>query len=682
MKKIFLATSMLSVYIAGAQDLAYKIPRDAMAVVSVKGDKLLELLSVPEFNSSFLGRQLLEEAPHYKRDETYNSIEDFGIRLNSTAYYFNQQTDSISYNCLLLPLADAQKFEQIFKKRDRDKIEQKGDVRRIYNESDNALLQWNNEYAYLVFGDLKDEFLEEDTVRAERYGLKRISYSDYYNNDAPVAAAVVDYAETVVDSVATVADGDYPYVVDTAYAAPVAEAVKADDIVEAPAYENIPVDAPPPPVVADDRYDDDVKVMTVEAAPVEEARSYYDESGYEAAYSEQRTIKKKLTREWVDKFAVAGFNKNTINNSILEHSAYQRSQDNNAAATFYLSDVQSLYHGILPYGSYRYAGMDNLMAGYGSINAKLFLNKDEMRVTSEMEVDDKKAASYKKMYNRKPNKKFAKYINSDKLVGFMSYSFDTEQYLKELPQLLDQGYGRYLGLYNDEIGMGAELFSLLLDEQAVAKVIKGDAVLLLNDIGPKEYTYTTYDYDDDYKRTEVKKKKTETLPDFLFMMSSDDTHLLERLLNYGIKKEKIVLKNGIYTLDNTVTRGNPFSVHILIKGGIVFCGTSYRDIQQISTDNYQGNISKEQKNLLLKNNMSMFFNPKNIVGKISGKEFGSSRKLRDFNTLMGNTGKMYARTTGIKNNRISGEMIAEVPEGKENALKYFFSLIEQVSRLD
>jgi len=703
MKKIILSAFLLSAYAANAQDLAYKIPKNAMAVASVRGEQLLQLMTVAEFDQSYLGKELLEEINYSKRKDKFKSIEDFGIKLNGTVYYFNQQTDSISYNCLLIPLADAQKFEKIFKQRDRDKIVRNGENRKLYNDGDKALLNWNNEFAYFVFGDLKDKFLEEDSVMAERYGIKEVNYSDYYNNYAPEAV-----------------EADDSYAVDTAYgvveAYPVVEATKDEyyEGVKEMAYEDIPVDAPPPPVMyvepksvgidRDDEEDDDAPVMvqveeqtdyidappvvaeaaydvaytTVEAAPAND----FNTSAYNKAYEQQRAIKSKLTTDWVNGFASKGFSKTSINNSILENAAYLRSLDNSAVATFYLSDMQSLYTGFLPYVSRRYFGLSNIMEGYGSVNAKLFMDNEAMRITSEMEVDEAKATAYKKMYKRKPNKKFAKYINSDKMVGFVSYSLDTEEYLNEFPKMLNSNYGRIFGLYSDEIGLSAELFSLLLDEKAVAKVVKGDAILLLNDIGPKEYTYTTYDYDDDYKRTEVKKTKTETLPDFLFMMSTDDTRLIMRLLNYGINKEKVTLKNGIYTLDNKITRGNPFSIHVLIKDGILFCGTSYRDIQQISTDNYHGNLSKEHRNLLLKNNMSMLFNPKNIVGKISAKEFGNVRKLTDFNNLMGSTGPMYARTTGVKNNRISGEMVAEVPQDKVNALKYFFSLIEQAAKLD
>lgn len=713
MKRILLSISFLAALPMWAQDLAVKIPKDATVVASANGDKLLELMSAIEFDNSFLGTKLLEEMPRYKKSGVKGSIADYGLKLDGTAYFFSKLTDTISYNCVLMPLVDAGKFEQVFKERDRKKIIRNGDLRQISEEDGEVLLQWNNEMALLVIGDLKTSFLERDSVMSERYGLKDVNYSDYYyERPEPPAPAYIDGGvgivepppvedyPTVVEAPSTISDEDYPYRVDTAAAAPAVadpvyedDAVPTVDIVAAPVYEDdnvavvaVPateeiksadyIDVPPPPQV--------YTTETTDIAPSIETYndSYYNNSAYENAYREQRAIKDSLTRTWVAYYATTTFNKKDSRNSILEQPAYQQSKDPEAVASLYLSSIQDIYLGLFPYLSYRYLGMANAMAGYGSMNANLYMDEEEMRIATDLQVDDDKAASFRKMYRHKPNKKFARYIDSEKMVGFIGYSFDTEQYLKELPQLIGNSYGSYLGLYRDEMNIGAELFSLLLDEKAIAKVVKGDAVFLLNDIGPKEYTYTSYEYDDDYERKEVKKKKTETLPDFLFMMSSDDTHLVERVLNYGIRKEQVVLKNGVYSLSGSFMKNSPFGFHILIKDGIIFCGTSFRDIQQISEDNFHGNMSKEHKKLLLKNNMSMLFNPKNIVGKISSREWGSARTLNDFNTLMANMGPMYARTTGIKNNCISGEMIAKTTGRNENALKYFFSMIELAAKLD
>jgi hypothetical protein len=668
MKRVLLSACLLSGYAAVAQqDLAYKIPEKAGAVVTVRGNKLLELLSASEFNNSVVGKKMMKEMSRKGKKGQFSGVEDFGLNLASSMYYYNMQTDSISYNCILLPLNDAAKFERLLE--GNSKITREGGNSKFYSESDNMMMTWNNEMVCIVFGDLKKNYFE-DSTRAARYGIKEISYSDYYYKD-DAAAVMVDTATEVAEvadypiDIAMPAEDTDPGVVE---AVPVEEATPVVEAV--PALEDIPADAPDPPMVnvavAEPDYNND-----------------YDKSAYEKAYEEQRKLKQQLRKEWISGFANK-LNAQTISSpSILNKKEFSAVQDKTAAATLYLGDIGNLYRGIFPYLSYSYFAQP--LDGYKSMNAQLYLDKEQMRITSDLTVDDKKAASYKKLYGHKLNSKFAKYVNSDKLIGFVSYSFDTEEYLKELPNLLSYAYtgysAGYSNKYKEELDIASELITLILDEKAIAKVVKGDALLLVTDVAQKEYTYKTYEYNDDYERKEIERKKKETLPEFLFMMSSEDTRIIERLLNYGIHKGLVNVKNGIYTLDRDISK-SPLDVHLLIKDGIVFCGTSLKDIQDISLDRFQGNISKEQKKLLMKSNATAFFNPKQLAGKIPEEEFHSSRRLDMFNYWMNGTGKFYAKTTGIKGNHISGEMIAEVPQGKENALKYFFSLIESASKMD
>ncbi|WP_118974184.1 hypothetical protein [Taibaiella koreensis] len=683
MKRILLAALLCSGLIAKGQDLAYKIPKEAMAVAAIKGDKFMELATIADFNSSILGKKLLGELAKKRQDGHYNSVEDIGLQLNGTAYYYNLQTDSISYNCLLFSLADVARFEQLLSGRAK-KIERKGATRSLYSAGDKTLLLWDDKTALIAIGSLKVAYFEADSLRGARYGIKRVNYGDYYrdNYDAP---AVVDYA--AADTPVTIAD-----TATWAEAANAAEA--AANVAVAAEEETRDTERNPEPVI-----DTAVSIMIappepvpdvtiIEAPPVvaevADPSSYYDQTTYNQDYEAQKKIQDGLTKEWLTRYAANAFEK-TTGPSILDNPDFLRSQDKNAAASFYLAGMEHLYSSFMTpfYPGYRYSGLGNLMRGYESINARLYLEKEKAFINTEMQLDDQKAASYKKIYGHKPNKQFARYINSDKLVGFISYSFDTEHYLKELPEMMKPVFSQYFGVkYGEETSIGADLLSLLLDEKAISKVVKGDAVLLFTDIGPKEYTYTTYEYNDDYERKEVTKTKTETVPDFLFMMSSDDPHIFQRLLDYGVHKEKIVLKNGIYSLDSKLTGNAPFRLHVLIKDGIVFCGTAYRDIQQIAAGTYQGNMAKDQKDLLLKNNMALYFNPKNVIGKLPRDEFGSYRNLEALNTLLGNTGPMYARTTGIKGNRISGELVAQVPGNKNNALQYFLSLIEYAAKLD
>src|SRR5690606_5838645 len=108
------------------------------------------------------------------------------------------------------------------------------------------------------------------------------------------------------------------------------------------------------------------------------------------------------------------------------------------------------------------------------------------------------------------------YINSDRTVGYMAYAINTQAYLEEYPKLFKKLFGEYLGIGSEGIGLGLDFIALLLDEKAVGDVIQGDALFLLNGISQEEYTYTGYDYDEDYNAIEVEKKGVHTIPDFLF----------------------------------------------------------------------------------------------------------------------------------------------------------------------
>jgi hypothetical protein len=107
-------------------------------------------------------------------------------------------------------------------------------------------------------------------------------------------------------------------------------------------------------------------------------------------------------------------------------------------------------------------------------------------------------------------------------------------------------------------------------------------------------------------------------------------------------------------------------------------GTSLTDIEQINAGTYKGNLNKQQKELLLKNNMTMFFSPKNLHDKMPVTEIGNMSEA--VSKLLGNSGNVYLKSSGIKGNYISAELIADVPNNQENALKYFFSLFNDITK--
>lgn len=639
---------------SSAQVLETKIPKDAQAVVSVKGDMFLELMSLSAINESEIGKRILKELRQSSKGADYKSLSELGLKLNSKAYYFFKGSDSISYHSILTHIADAEKVEKFFYAVRNLKIERNGETRTVTGANGTEMAIWNNDYIIITSALLHNEFFY-NRKNGNNYGLERISYSDFYNEETTTTEYEDSYGyESVVpvDAVKEAADA----------AMVAAEAAAAKSSTKTQPYDGV------------------TNIEMPVESPVEDYfHNNYDEVAYQQALDSHRIAERALLTNWVPKFSQQIFNANNSMESILANSKYLKAQDKNAAANLYIEEVGTLYQQMFNWLYYFGSGVKGYSANYGTMSANLFLEKDKIKLQSTMEMDPNTYGNTKAIYKHKLNKKFADYYNNKRVIGAVSYAFNTEAYLNQLPQWLSTAYSAYAPTYKQDIEIAAELLHVILDEKAIANVIKGDALLLFNDLGPKTYTYTTYEYDDEYNKTEIEKTKTESLPDFLFMMSTGDEALLKRLLNYAEQKNIAQVQNGIYTISERPNRDH-WKFYVQVKNGILFVSTSARDAQDIANNNYVSNINDEQKKLLFNNNAGFYLNPKNIVGKISMEEFVDLARLQDLNNLFGTTGEIYFKTTGIKNNVVSGEMVAKVPEGNQNALTYFFGFVDKIAR--
>ncbi|WP_293312814.1 hypothetical protein [Pedobacter sp. UBA5917] len=669
MKKILIAISLfLSFNLAQAQDLVKKIPSNAFTVATIKGDNVFKLMFVKDFNESFVGKKLLTETSK-SLDKNFTSIEDFGINLEKNMYYFNQLSDSITYNCFLIPIKDAKKFESLIENKEK-KFTQQGDTRTMVLPDSTSIIKWNNNMLYFVTGSIRGSFFA-DSAKSARYGIKDIRFQ---SEDALAADGVTLLADS------TVAVTAEPMVEEAAAPAIAKAKVQKKPTVKKNTKKAVATKKSRKKKTAKKAKNQEYEIIYPEAASdstgMTPVRGLVDEQydAYQQERAEQDLKKKRLAFTWMKAQADQIFN--GTYESIENNKSYTASLDNKAIAELWVSSLQDVYNSVAPeFGTYGKAG---LMKGYGSLNAKLFMDNKSFRISTGLELAQDQADSYKKIMNRKLNKNFLKYVNSEKALGFMSYSIDTKAYLEEFPKFLKQTYGSFMGARMDEeIELGSDLFSLLLDEEAVSKVIKGDALFVINGLKSKEVTYTTYEYDDDYKQKEVTKTKNETLPDFLLMFSSDDHRLINKLIKYGIHKNMVTVENNIYKIQE---KKSPIDIYFMIKDGIVFFGNSLSEMQSINSNQQNNKISKLHKDLLSKNNFSFLFNAKNLVGKVPDSEIGGVETAKKFNSTLEKMGNVYMKSNPIKGRLVSADISAEIPNGHENALKYLFSLIENAAK--
>lgn len=600
-------------FTSSAQDLVHKIPANALAVATIQGKNLTELMSLTEFNNSFIGKELLAKQAK-KSGESYTTIEDLGFNLSSSFYYFNQSNDSVTYNCFLAPVKNAAQVDKLYTQADQ-KFSVKGNVRYYYNIDSTEVARWNGEMFLFVIARGKKEYFSKPEVM-ERFGL---------TNPYPFADTVaIDSAAAAVDSLA--AD-----TVAVEYAEPAAVEMGMQD---------------------------SVVVDTAEA---------YSSDPFFKNDDQKKSIVARWTERMMDEF-FAGADKT----SILNNNDFVKNIDPKAEATIWVSGVDKLFNTYVPATYLKGLGFLN---GYGSGNVKLYLEDKSIRMTSSMTFSDEIAAVFKKVHKRKLNKRFLKYVNEERMIGYLGYAVDTKAYLEEYPKLMSKIYG---SVYADEIGMATDLFSLLLDEEAIGKVVKGDALFIFNGLSQNEVSYKSYEYNEEnFESKEVMKTKKETLPDFLMMFSSEDTRLIDKLIAYGVKKEFVKKGSGYYELS---IPKSPLALYFTIKDNIVFLGTNKLEMDNIASDQYAAKVSAKHKKMLLSSNYVAYFSAKKLSGKIPSEEFGGAKKLEKTNRVLNALGDIYMNSNPAKGNVLSAQMSMDIPANQPNALKYLLSIFEDAKK--
>ena len=665
-KSAIAGSFLLSTLAVNAQDLSRKIPSDALAVATIKGGNLTQLMSVAEFNQSLFGEKLMEELTKDQQAD-FRGIEDFGFNLSSDFYYYNQSNDSVSYNCFLLPVKDAAKIDLFFSKRGK-KFTLKDQVRSYFNIDSTEMVHWNGEMLLSVIPAEKTAYFNRPEVR-ERFGLSKIDQISVYPDavadstvavEAAAAAAVAEEQEEVV----------IPEPVKKKKSIPAKNRPKKSKLkgkkTGAKNYKKKPA----------------AKKVIGAQEETEEMDTAIDMVAIDSAYTENDEIvdnsffydiksKKAVLAKWTAKMS-DDFFAGKSQGSILSNADFTKSVDHNAEATIWISGVEKLSNAYLPLDYFK--GV-NFMGGYGTANAKLFLEDQSIKMSSAMTFNDDMGSVLRKVHQRKLNKKFLKYVNEDQMIGYMAYAMDTKAYLQEYPKLISKIYG---SVYADEIGMATDLFSLLLDEEAIAKVIKGDGIFIFNGLSQKEVSYKSYDYNEDnFETTEVMKTKKETLPDFLMMISTEDTRLIDKLIAYGVKKELVKNNNSYYEIS---IPKSPMALYFTIKDGVIFLSTNGKEMQEIVNNTFQAKLNAKHKKALMGNNYAAYFSPKKLAGKIPTEELGKLAKVEKTNKTLNAMGDIYIRSFPMRGNTFSAEVSMDLPIGHKNALKYLFSITEDLQK--
>ncbi|WP_438710702.1 hypothetical protein ACSTS3_18430 [Aquimarina muelleri] len=411
--------------------------------------------------------------------------------------------------------------------------------------------------------------------------------------------------------------------------------------------------------------------------PIIENENHLHKYGYYDIF-ESRSQEKDITFQYLtDKIDQIFNTPLPSKESILSNRDYLKAQNKNAEISIWVSDIMKVYSNILKESNiHRYSALllNGIYSGkYGNqdISGHMFLEEKEIKANITYHMDKEMGGRMKKIYSNSLNKKFLNYINEEEILGYASYVINTEEFLTEYPKMIQNTLG---DLYKAETDILADLLSIVLDEKAIGKVIKGDALFLMYDLNDKEVAYKTYEYDEEYNYKEIEKTRTETIPDFLLLLSSGDTDLIKKIFDYGQEKGIVSLENGVYRIKYKTL---PTEIYVNINQEIITIGNNKERVIKNNTINKK--VSKKHKQILQNSSSSIFINTQEIV-KVA-KAYNSRKKTeRKLEYLFNNVEDIQLTTSKVKNNKMSIDLKMELPTGHKNGLQYLITLLEEMNK--
>lgn len=651
MKSKILLTGLAYLSLMGSvksQDLIKLIPEEAEMIAAFNVKEIVQKANANKLN------ELLQKAGLFKRIEKSgasvgNDIKNLGIDLTQTSYFYSRKTDSVSFIEFIFPLSNKGQFEKL--------LHDAGEPKPFANGYSSialkpgSMLVYNDRMARFISSTMNTTFLDNDSV-ASRYGIKKVAYMD------PAADAYspeIDSAAAVADSAAVAVDWE--------------EGEKEIEPLSPPVI----VESLPDTVVASVEA---VVPVPMDVAPAEmHDPSYYDSlyTAYEDQNRKNDSIRNALRDKWLTGEATRLLSASYKPLSVSDQNKVLK---NLGLIRLYVPNVEELYRGLMPYKSipYLYMGinMDKFRTGYQDGVLDLSQEGNVLKLKGSMGLDKDLAEMSKRFYARKPNGKFSKYL-TDKTLGFFNFNINSEAYLRDMPSYMAKYYGGLLGPQQDLVEWGLMALEVALDEKAIAQVMPGDHLFVVNGLRKFRKEYIDYTYDDDYNATEVKKTKDETLPVFIWMFTSKDQRLIKKGLDLAIAKSLGKTQDGIYAFSSK--KAMDFPMYVLLNDDLVMVSNDSLSLLDIRQNKMAAPANKDFIKLMKQNKMSAAFDLQKLPAMLQEMGISPGRQWDKTFAQLNQYGSTAITSKGIVGNRMEAEMSSKLPQTKEGAISY---MIDQI----
>ncbi|MFK8044904.1 MAG: DUF4836 family protein [Crocinitomicaceae bacterium] len=633
MKKLALILFVFSLSLTIAQksvDLESVIPSDASMVVRINGGELTKKVGMKNISKSEAFLKLLEGEIFLGNDK--KRVTEIGVNLEKDVYMFYRSNENMTYTAYLYYIEKPKLFASyISEKNDFVETKKGKDYTAIFYKSTSYyndvqdFLAWNKNYAiYVDVNYVRDRPLkveEEESVIIETELI-----------DAQV--------EEAADAVKEATDNSVDY------------------------YQE------------------------------REAQRIARQKTRDSLREVERLQKLEIVRGVYDQELESFFGGKVGANSISKNENYTKSKKANSDVGVWMNlrGTSLLSRSMYNYGYYGrrndFPGMMSMFLGaYAGkdFNANLFFNSSDITIESNIEFMPKISSLLEGIYGTSIPKGYLKYISTEKVLGISSVSMNSAKFWEAFPKVYAEAamlsmYSRPDEKEREGIRVLVDFISIMMDEEALSKLVTGNAVFVLKDLVPKEVEYYSYEYNEDYSESKrVKKTRIETRPDFLLMFGSKNKEFMTKLLDLACKNE-VLFKNGNYYFTDGESRDFPFALYFTLTDDMAFVSTSKTEIKDLADGKSIGNLDKKMAANVLKNSSYFHLHLPDLLSKI--REEDMTRNEAKMLTYFKDNGGEIEWFNNFSENKSIGKMSMNTPSKFKNSALFIWDFIETAHEIE
>ncbi len=320
--------------------------------------------------------------------------------------------------------------------------------------------------------------------------------------------------------------------------------------------------------------------------------------------------------------------------------------------------------------------MKDMYKGY-TVDAGFDFNAGAVDVTMNTNMDGDMAKIFRSATNRTLNKNFAKYIKKENLLGYFSMAYNIDNTISTMKKVFSPMEEEIADAEKGFDGM-LQSFGMGMTSDDVYKLLRGDFVLAMTGVREFEKEVITYEYDDDFNRTEVKKNMKTSMPEFVMLFSSDNQENVQKLFDMGKNMSMLAQGDKYYT---AAIPGSPMDVNMTVQNGMLIVSND--------PDLMNGNLKKglkrkkrigknHQKDLLL-NSQTFFWDLGSTINMAKTMMPSDPTTEKMMTSLEDSMESITMNTSKMIGNTLVSKGKISFKNKKLNSIEQFFNLLNEMN---